>query len=120
VSAEILRRAASLMRERAEACLGDRPEWFTEVDGYDERNIWTQRDEWDYAPQPVLSEHDLRKTPGAFDHFAAFTPAVALAVADWLDDVADTFQNDVGFPAPEHQMAFAPYRVARTYLGEIA
>lgn len=69
MSAELLRDAATLMRERAEVC----------VDGWGMKHTpesWRETYE-------VGVDYD-QDAP----HIASWHPAVALAVADWLEDVA--------------------------------
>lgn len=72
MSADLLRRAASTMRERAEAAQAS-----------------ANGEPW----YPASEMHDLigggsRNTADA-QHIASWHPAVALAVADWLDATAD-------------------------------
>jgi hypothetical protein len=88
VSAEILRQAAALMRERAEACVsgfeaGDEPGWYN---------------------QPKVLACALRKEYGSggiydvdAEHIASWHPAVALAVADWLEAEAAALQAMAAF-----------------------
>jgi len=101
VSAEILRRASALMRERAEAArshyaahhpkAGQEVPWFGEADLYD----------FDDSDGP---------------HIIGMSPAVALAVADWLSRTADLWEcGDVGGIQWNHALA-----VARAYLGRDA
>ena len=61
------------------------------------------------------------------DHFASWHPAVALAVADWLDDVAtgwpwqtaEEVRDPDGFPlAFEESADRRALHLAKTYLGE--
>lgn len=72
---EELRKAARLMRERAEAARGSLsdivPDWHS-----------------------VRGLRDDGKTLGDAEHIASWTPAVALAVADWLTQVADMHDHD--------------------------
>lgn len=71
MSADVLRKAAALMRERAEAATGG--PWLAyghTVEG---------------AGTVYFDKHSLH---GDADHIASWHPAVALAVADWLDDIA--------------------------------
>jgi hypothetical protein len=84
MSAEILRRAAASMRERAE----------------------------DAAAVPGLW-NGCCASPDHAAYVASWPPAVALAVADWLDSTA----NDYNLTSKTVARAFA---VARTYLGESA
>lgn len=86
MSAEVLRRAAALMRERAEAatpgpwtCFGDHLVWPSE--------------KGPAANDPILAmvgpDHD-----DSSEHIASWHPAVALAVADWLTYVADLAESN--------------------------
>lgn len=67
MSAEILRRAAAAMRERAEA-----------VDGWYSAAAWATTHPFSLPIEPADAEH-----------IASWHPAVALAVADWLDATAE-------------------------------
>jgi hypothetical protein len=117
VSAEVLRQAAALMRERATG-LPDAP--------------------WSVAPGPAVKDAaGVKVASAALDtvprdrtpivqHIASWHPAVALAVADWLEEVAAWMDEGVGLlPATNigdvwigmRQHALA---VARTYLGSDA
>lgn len=94
MNAETLRRAASLMRDRAEAAGATEGWWGIEplvraLDG-------------------TFSPPDARADA---KHIASWRPAVALAVADWLDDAA-TLADETG-RIDRHALA-----VARAYLGE--
>lgn len=95
MSAEVLRRASALMRERAEAI--EIP-WHPHSDeDLPERS----------TPQDFM--HDMQGYLGGAwgDHAGSWHPAVALAVADWLTWCAqyDAFNGRA-------------LTVARTYLGE--
>lgn len=50
------------------------------------------------------------------EHIASWHPAVALAVADWLDRVASMWDTTSGFP-PFDVLAVDALYVANTYLG---
>ena len=85
MSAERLREAAALMRERAEATSnkGQHPWLMTETNlDADEFDVWT-----------FIENHHWTVAVADFDkdaeHIASWHPAVALAVADWLDATAD-------------------------------
>jgi len=108
MSAETLRRAAALMRERANSA-SDGP--------------WTTGE---YAMSVMSNgsnilngccDGDGYTDHADAEHIASWHPAVALAVADWLDDEAgksEWFKR--GKPVyPESPLARA---VATTYLGE--
>jgi len=111
VSAETLRRAASLMRERAEGATPGpwRAEW---LDGTAAMPV----DTW--AVTPGVAETN-RWTRGGINaaHIASWHPAVALAVADWLSDVANRHEAsgaEGGIAPVDHPFALT---VARSYLG---
>lgn len=76
---DLLRRAAALMRERAETCiaLGSKHEepWYRTGQPHVMTTTWVRFEE---------------ASPEDSEHIAAWDPAVALAVADWLDLVAET------------------------------
>jgi hypothetical protein len=101
VSSDILRRAAARMRDRAEAatpgpwhqsiaCSGTRVSGCSEV-------------------VPIIADSDA-------EHIASWHPAVALAVADWLEATALTWthleRNGV------HLVRINALAVATAYLGE--
>lgn len=119
MSVETLRRAAALMRERAEAAtpspwraVGDQLR-ATAADALIEDNILVA-----YA-----TGHDHRlgiKKSGAApdaEHAASWHPDVALAVADWLDLTAD-FEPQWAISRGLQPVAQRALAVARTYLGE--
>ncbi len=112
--AEVIRRAAKLMRELAEGCEPRR--WY-----------WKALGEKRY-PQRVSSEGNVSLIAETFidpahrpyeaEHIASWHPLVTLAVADWLETEAinsDAYAgngNWLGAPS-EHAL-----KIARTYLGE--
>ena len=111
MSADLLRRAAALMRERAEsATLHPKYSlpWMVDLDKEDE-------------PRIVLAPKDVGGWDGMIvarciqaddaEHIASWHPAVALAVADWLDATASTL---VTYRAGYAEALI----VARAYLGE--
>jgi hypothetical protein len=79
MTAELLREAAALMRERAEAATP---------------GPWMRAEPWDRAvgqvDGPWVAETTAlgQATAANAEHIASWHPAVALAVADWLDAVA--------------------------------
>ena len=101
MSAEILRRAAGLMRERAEAA----------SEGINWWGVEPMTRALDATFSPPSAEQDA-------EHIASWHPAVALAVADWL--VAESHQ-----PETEHEggayttggPSLMAIHVALTYLG---
>ncbi len=111
MSADLLREAANLMRERAEAA---------------SPSPWS---EYGYPVETVTGEggESTVRDPDGFDvalmtsdqfddcpHIASWHPAVALAVADWLEATADEFDTEC---PSTYGDAIA---VATTYLGRDA
>lgn len=80
MSAEKLREAARLMRERAEAAKGS-PWEFSEEPGR-----WSS--EWAIFSADAGHDFAMCESDDDAAHIASWHPAVALAVADWLDDAA--------------------------------
>jgi hypothetical protein len=115
MSADTLRRAASLMRQRAESA----PAGSWDVDEIDA--IWV-----DHDPHGTSSSCLVDRFPmwaeGAGEHIASWHPAVALAVADWLD--ATAAENDAPANSPLAFLNFigadalAAIAVATAYLNE--
>lgn len=137
MSADLLRRAAKEMRERAKAATpgpyffdsycrvssAPRTQQYIEVentllpDASDED--WERADfpETVVAYVPVRAG-DLATEQGAKDakYLASWHPAVALAVADWLDEEFETYSE-----APDgykNDLSASALRLARAYLGE--
>lgn len=114
MTAELLRRAASEMRARAEGA--DPSPWDAE-----EPDIVGSGLSW--VVYATSGEHE-RSIP----HIASWHPAVALAVADWLDWVADdVFDADIraagndfaaGCDCSNCAILRPALAVARAYLGE--
>lgn len=107
MSADVLRRASALMRERAEAATdGPWHPYFSEV-----------RESTGFVVGVV------GQTYANAPHIASWHPAVALAVADWLDDVAErtrgTSQARLERDAEEREWYMPALTVARAYLGEV-
>lgn len=87
MSAELLREAAALMRERAEGATDGG--WQTYVDPHDDSIVF---DQYGTGVQSATT-HDVVCYSGQVysrdaAHIASWHPAVAFAVADWLDVVA--------------------------------
>lgn len=119
MSADLLREAAALMRQRAEAATP---------------GPWERR--WGFpayvsGPGPTVTINDLTGDTEIEDaeHIASWHPAVALAVADWLDAAYADWHHS------EHSLSAASVRamsggqnlpdgmalaVARAYLGRSA
>lgn len=94
MSSETLRRAAALMRERAQGA--------TWVD-FHGKSDWA-------GDVTALGLDDAD-----FAHVSGMSPAVALAVADWLDQAAIHVE---GGSLSSHPMSTRALAVARAYLGE--
>lgn len=131
MTAETLRRAAALMRERAEAATpgpwsaadehellgGDaEPAWCVSRmrPGYESMSP-TEGYMYDLAETSINGRHQEFDGPNA-EHIASWHPAVALAVADWLDAVA--WQHEFGGNDGGLVLRHAALTVAETYLGE--
>ena len=97
MSASLLREAAALMRERAEAARPDHP-WYDRGDIAEGMAAFT-----DSGDEPHIDA----------EHIASWHPAVALAVADWLDETAKDLDALMTYGG--HVPALV---VARAYLGE--
>lgn len=111
MSAEILRRAAALMRERATAATPG-PWQATEDVDTGERLVWDAR------KTELAQVAEWSSGLGNPHHIASWHPAVALAVADWLERqqehmeaIGYTGEGGVG------SMLSAAHAVARAYLG---
>ncbi len=107
---EILRRAAKLMRERAEAA----------TPGPWERPLDVRHKNAVIAALPDGEEGSYRDgmIPAGFasrdlEHIASWHPLVALAVAGWLDEVAADCHENLDAWVEDAALA-----VARAYLGE--
>jgi hypothetical protein len=112
MSAETLRRAAALMRKRAEAALREHvdaeSDWYAHLTSDGRAWIASSHGKW-------LSAHGY---PNCAEHIAGMHPAVALAVACWLDSHADIHTLRV---CGERLTVPCPaLTVARAYLGESA
>lgn len=110
MSAEVLRKAARLMRQRAEIAKPGPWSYLCSTGAGTGEAVVT------YASHDLESSLTVECGPdgGAeFDceHFASWHPAVAIAVADWLDQHADYAQSLGREPGPR------PLAVATTYLG---
>lgn len=117
MSAEILREAASKMRERAEAATGGT---------WSSGGVWWEN--WTdpegrlcHTPWPTITTGTLGSeivgkvtTEADADYFASIHPAVALAVADWLEVTADRVNTPAQATLPQRNAAIA---VATAYLG---
>lgn len=117
MSADLLREAAALMRERAEVAT---PGLWRLADLAGANEVWSDRDPagWDSLMVATTATR-LNPNPGATGHgdaahIASWHPAFALVVADWLDATADARDVALAFGMGEPDRALA---VARAYLG---
>ena len=121
MGAETLRRAAALMRERAEAATPG--QWLVDADAADFPVLAPDTSDftWDgvFICTTRLDEKADANRADA-DHIASWHPAVALAVADWLDGVAWAIDSDDELAEPGFGEPTAAFAVARAYLGESA
>ena len=124
MSADILREAAALMRSRAEA--ENSRGWykvdFNEGDGHPYRPLWGVSNEAYFDPPadedvPWLAVEIHTGLEATAEHIASWHPTVALAVADWLEDIADRAYSRVDFLQPNSFDFAAAITVATTYLG---
>lgn len=114
MSAEVLRRAASLMRERAKAATSG-PWEFRPRRGFESvRDNPATIGFVDTAGYFVMLREGTWATEGDMGYLASWHPAVALAVADWLESVVDDGNADFDLINSEGWSALA---VARAYLG---
>ena len=94
MTAALLREAAALMRERAEA--EPATGWVKcDFNDGDHRPLWGVANDAFFNPPadedvPWLAIEVHTGTEATAEHIASWHPAVALAVADWLDDEANT------------------------------
>jgi hypothetical protein len=119
MSAEVLREAAALMRERAEKAEQGRWKLWGMTVMADPTGTSNVDDGIDVAQASTPSWCERGPRTWNAEHIASWHPAVALAVADWLASVAER-QIDahdtgaiLGGTDWEHALA-----VARAYLGE--
>lgn len=129
MSAEILREAAALMRERAEAATGGQWEHFQcHAQSREEDRVLGDHsviaaDKKIFALLPGQRSH--READA--EHIASQPPVVVLAVADLLDELADHIEGwgddseprrcDVGAPG-DHSCAKAALHLALLYVGQ--
>lgn len=111
MSADLLREAAAKMRERADAAI-------TGTWRDDFGRVTTEISEGGYGTALICSPMRLSDA----EHIASWHPAVALAVADWLEDEADRIPpNEThaitgrGIKIPLEESPAV--RLARAYLG---
>lgn len=113
-AADELREAAALMRVRAEGSVPG--PWPVE----DDNHLALPMAKLPYDPDIK----GMTRASGSYElagpndattrHIASWHPAVALAVADWLDDAAIDMSEVYDYPEPPNPLALA---VARAYLG---
>lgn len=105
MSADVLRQAAALMRSRAEAATGVAHHWRVARNSKPGAGFVACG-----GVHIAVTDEALTGGPSNAEHIASWHPAVALAVADWLDREAD-YADVRGIVAPP---ALA---VATAYLG---
>jgi hypothetical protein len=134
MSGDVLRRAARLMRERAEAASAG--PWTSQGGGFVmPPTPWSVGTTWRDAAiiHPNFANGGVQRANADAAHIASWHPAVALAVADWLDNTAYwltcdecnaskdrcTEARQAGKRAccPDCSHARAATSVARAYLG---
>lgn len=81
MSAELLRRAAKVLRERADAASAG--PWEAHPDGL----VWAER-----IGDPVSGSTEVEDA----EYIALMHPPVALALADWLESAADVLDANYG------------------------
>lgn len=113
MSAEMLRKAAALMRDRARAANAGPWKWTEQT-----------HNEW-YGIQSEFDALGTMFDPSDAFHVASWHPAVALAVADWLDTAAwqwEQVDRDQEWPDSRKTTAHLEddLAVARAYLGGAA
>lgn len=110
MSADVLRRAAALMRERAEAATPGPWERVTHPRFGPQGAVRTPNGDLNISAytEPYRSSEDAL-------HIASWHPTVALAVADWLDHEAGYVEAHQASPDGTTKHALD---VARAYLGE--
>jgi hypothetical protein len=114
---EEIRRAAALMRERAQTALPGPWRSFTKYIAAPVGGCTCG------GPFPDGTAHEphcglepfAEADPATAAHVASWHPEVALAVADWLDDAAQSVEHGPHFPSTEQRWA-RPLAVARAYL----
>ena len=115
---EILRKAAALIRERADLPYV-KGEWEVVGNGGIHKRSSSPRIHHPWLASTCVNLHnedDEREVNQAVaEHIASWHPAVALAVADWLDEVAR--QKEIG-GVVDTRMSNRALAVARAYLGE--
>lgn len=116
--AEELREAARLMRERAEGATDGGFGWHVTDELAGANEVWAKRDAggWDSFMVATTATR-LNPNPGAKGHadaahIASWHPAVALAVAEWLDH-----ESEACGPKRTPFGHVSAHAVARAYLG---
>lgn len=121
MSSDLLREAAAKMRERAEAATPG--PWEARHGGYSWIALYDDEDSIPEGESLPSFEPGGSATPADAEHIASWHPAVALAVADWLERAADEpWCCDECKFGPDHpeNVAHGALAVARAYLGRDA
>ena len=106
MSADLLREAAALMRKRAEAAMPG-PWEQTGVMGSEYNDVVA-------CPGAASIVADTDTSDENAEHIASWHPDVALAVADWLESVADRYDYATTVKGADLDHAVT---IARAYLG---
>lgn len=114
MSAETLRTAAAKIRERAEKAEQGRWKLWGMTVMSDPKGTSKVDDGIDVASAYTPSWCERVPRTWNAEHIASWDPAVALVVADWLEDVADGKAHGWGSVGMNHAL-----HVARAYLGEV-
>lgn len=117
MSAEFLRRAASLMRERADAAEATGAQWTGQ-------HYWVT----DYDPSDPSGQTAMQRLVGGMDapdcdHYSSWHPAVALAVADFMESAAEhakAIETGELLSSPHQFWINHALTIARAYLGSDA
>lgn len=116
MSAEVLREAAALMRARAEGASGSpwSPILIEDEDGSADSYVISLAgltSNWEDVGESMVGQDA--------EHIASWHPAVALAVADWLDSTSSFVEMyGEGGAADRGYSLLRSLAVARAYLGE--
>ena len=118
MSEDVLRRAAALMRERAQAATPGPWEVAPASEPYFRQPSVLAREQG--INEEWVAECKSERNHGREDaaHIASWSPAVALVVADWLDLIARELESGALYDLPTAPECEAAHAVATAYLGE--
>lgn len=117
---EVIRRAAKEMREKSEAATWGPGRWRAFTTGPQGGDHWFVGTAFEVLAHVASNdgENEPQRQPLA-DFIAAFDPAVALAVADWLEKAATTYEAEVNEGMGTSVRRITPaLAVARAFLRE--